>query len=223
MKRIIVAFALVFWTLNLWAAVDAASCNRVVESGQNLNQIYDCIDFYWHDGEYDNPPGSYNNVIILLKKAAAIDPMQYDNFTTAVWLLYSQYVSWEKDPVNNTWGQGKDQEAVAMVMQGRRYHRNYFPYNLETGMHMLNMARFHLPQYYPLAAECFELAYQSAQNDKERIRALLTLGHTHRYQGQKEEAIAQYQRVLQIDPNNKVALNNIRLLGGEKELYYAIR
>ncbi len=184
----------------------------MVQYGGSLDDIYACIDVYWHGEEQDNPPGSYTNVIKLLYRAEAKDPAQWDNFTTSEWLHYSQWSAWHKDPAAAACGKDKDKEAVAVIMTGRSWNMDNFQFHLQAGTVMEGMARFYKPEYYAFIQDCYNLAYKAAANDQERVRALLSLGHTYRNQGDKATAIEYHKRVLAIDPANKPAQNYISQL-----------
>ena len=188
-------------------------CARIVAHGGSLDKIYTCIDVYWHGEQPDNPPNSYSNVIKLLYMAEKKDPGNWENFTTSEWLLYSQWKAWYTDPVANAYGKDKDKEAVAVILQGRRRHMNSFQFHMQSGEVLEGLAQHYKPEYYDFVRECYGLAYRAAAGDKEKVRALLSTGHTYRHQGDKVKAIEYYRRVLAIDPANQPALNYIKQLG----------
>jgi len=188
-----------------WRPGSPVDCAAVTEHGTDLGQIYLCMDIYWHGEQQDNPPGSYTNIIRLLDRAEELDPSQWDNFTTAAWLLYSQWVAWHQDPVHNYYGKDKDQAAEREIMKGRRTHMRNFTFHLDSGAVMELMAENYLPAYFPFVQDCFKLAYKAAGADGEKVRALLNLGDSYRHSGDKRRALKAYKKVLKIDPSNQTA------------------
>jgi tetratricopeptide (TPR) repeat protein len=193
----------------------ASTCQAAL---QNLAQVTDidllndCMEYYWHHGDEENPPGSYNNTIALGRRWVQVDPQATQTYTVVAWLLWSKWVTWSNHPEQMPDGATKAQEAIDLLLVGRAANSTDGDYHLDCGNTILPLAKFHLPQYYPFVEKSFQLADQYFTDPAKKVRTRLNLGHTYRYENKKAEAIAAYKSVLEIDPNNTVAIRYLKEL-----------
>jgi hypothetical protein len=195
--------------------VNQYKCAQVMQNlarVRDTNLILDCSDFYWHNGQLDSPPASYSNIIKLLYRYVELEPYTIEEYTTISWLLYSQWVHWKKNPEQCSYGKDKDKESVAVLMNGRRYHKTDADYHLAAGNQVYPLANFYQPQYFGFVIESFELADRYAKVKETKVRARLNLGHTWRHLADKEKARFWYMAVLEIDPENKIAKRSLESL-----------
>ena len=177
----------------------------------DLDPLYTCSAFYWHNGEFDNPPGSYNNMIKINYRVLVLDPTDADTYSTTAWLLWSKWVTWTKDPQAMPDGESKKDESISIFEKGIRYNRyNALFYN-EYANHM-----FGFIGDFDKAIELYKLTNEFALQDKLRVQARLSVARCYRHIGQIESAKEWYKAVLEIDPQNQNALKSLRELeGGE--------
>lgn len=196
-------------------AAEAAYCQKVMDRLDRVtdqDQLARCTDFYWHNAGYENPPGSFNNVIRIGYRIIALDPQATSTYTGIAWLLWSKWVTWKKNPENMPDGETKADESIALLMRGRKANPTNAEYHLDAAQTIEPFARHHQPARNAFVLESYALADRYAQVDSIKIRARLSTGHVLRRLGEKEKALRSYEAVLVLDPQNRVALRCIEEL-----------
>ncbi len=198
-------------------AADFPSCERALarlEQVRDTKLLTECMDYYFRNGDQDEPPGSFNKVIRLGYRVLDVDPTARDIYSDVAWLLYSKFSTWGTEPAKMPDGEGKDREAVALFERGRRYLDRDPLFHKSAGDTIWPLAQYHKAEYYPFVIEEYERV-DSLSTDKDlRVRVRLNLGHIHRKLEKKDEAIAWYRKVLELEPNNSVALKYLSQLEG---------
>jgi len=192
--------------------VDAAFCARIVarvDQIQQLDPLHDCMEFYYHNGRHENPPGSFNHTIRLGYRILELDSSDEDTTSTVVWLLYSKYATWRKNPEWMPDGATKLDEALALMHRGLANNPQSANLPLTIGHIFEGLVKFYHPEKAPLLFMLYERANLLAQDDRTRIRARLDLGHAHRKYGTCADALHWYREVLRVDSANAVALREI--------------
>lgn len=194
---------------------DLPTCQNAVNNVARITDISllnDCMDFFWHNGDAENPPGSFNNQITLGERWVQLDPQATQTYTVVAWLLWSKFATWQHDPKQMPDGATKAQEAIDLLLVGRRANPTDADYHLDCGETMLGLAKFHAPQYYSFVEDSYKLADRYFTDPAKKVRARLNLGHTYRYENKIPDAIDAYESVLAIDPNNVVAQRYLAIL-----------
>ncbi len=215
--KLFLSLVLAISMVSVVSANDFRRCEKLMDNlgtSTDLNLINICSEFYWHHQQYDRPVASYSNIIKLMKRYVEVDPYTIDEYTTAAWLLYSQWVHYKKDPEGRAYGKDKDIEAVAILVQGREFHLEDAYYHFWAGAQIEPMARHHDEKYYEFVLESYHLAEIHAKDQKILVRSRLSLGHTYRVLNETAIAISWYKKVLEVDPNNKIAKNYLKQLEG---------
>jgi len=197
------------------SAADHKSCERLLanlKTSRNLDLMWSCQEFYWHNGHLENPPSSYNNFIRIGYRYIEISPHESDQYANMAWLLWSKWVTWKKTPEKMPDGEHKLTEAYALALRGRASNPQDSEYHRKIGEVMWFAAKSYSPEYYPFVIESLELADFYSPPSKTQIRIRLTLGHIHRNLQNTERALHWYHKVLELDPNNEVALRLIKEL-----------
>ena len=185
--------------------VSLEQCSKVIK---NLNFVWDkeilysCSAFYWHNGGYDDPPSSYNNVIKIHYRLLTLDPRDVDTYGTTAWLLWSKWVTWKKDPQAMPDGEGKKDESIRIFDNGITYNRRNALFYNEYAGHMLGFLKD-----YERAIELYKRTDELATDNKLREQARLNVARCYRHIGQNESAIIWYKAVLEINPQNQNAIN----------------
>ena len=202
-------------------SVDLAKCEstlKTLNQQTDLDVMNSCIEFYWHNGEYDDPPGSYNKLIRLGKRMVAVDPEQTGIYTMTAWLLWSKYATWRNHPENMPDGATKADEAMELLYQGRRANPEDAAYHNDCGDTITGLAQNYLPNLWAFVEESYRLADRYASESALKVRARLSLGHILRKQKKKSEAIKAYESVLEIDPTNRSALRILEELKAGRDI-----
>jgi len=223
MKKLILSVLLSVFVSTVALAQEEQKCLNVLNK---INQIYDanlivdCVNFFWHHGEYDN--GSYNNVITLNKRLLQLDPKDVDSLTNTLWLLYSKWVSWKKDPTLMPDGENKIDEAFLLINQYEKYNlRNYLFY-LNVALQMDALFKFYRNDLIPFSINYYKKVVtlvsrsSSAEAVKGRLRAELNLGHWYSFKNADlVSALGWYKEALITDPANRVAQRRINEIEGQ--------
>lgn len=199
-------------------ADDRAICDRLIRDlahSRDLTGIARCQEFYFQNPDADVPAGSFNRLVALGYRYLAIDPHAVTQYGDLSWVLWSKWTSWRQDPALMPDGKDRLREATDLLLKGRRLNPSNPAYHFEAAGRFFTMAYSYSPELTPLAIESYELTdHYLPQTTPVKIRARLQIGHIYRWLGNKPAAIAAYQRVLEIDPNNKVAESAIAKLVG---------
>lgn len=179
---------------------------------QDISRQYDTellresMGFYLDNQQFDSPEGSYNKAIRLGYQIVNVDRRDIDTYTTMAWLLWSKWVSWNKEPNRMPDGGGKADEAVELLNWGKQWNQKSARYYKESADTIWPLAKYYRADLYDFVIENYRKADLLAEaNDLLRIRVRLNLGHVYRQTGQKRPAMFWYRRVLEIAPKNEVA------------------
>jgi tetratricopeptide (TPR) repeat protein len=196
---------------------DLARCESLSSNPnqtRDLEPLHYCMDFYWHSPGYDV---GFNKMIRLGYRVITLDRGDVETITTVAWLLYSKWVAFKIGSENAVpEDEGKMREALALLDRYSKYSENRSnpEYFLSAGHLLSPAARYYLPELYALVIEYFERADVLADTLKQKVRARLDIGHAYRLSKDAPRAIAAYERVLEVDPTNAVALRCIKELRG---------
>jgi tetratricopeptide (TPR) repeat protein len=191
--------------------VDCASVLANVHQVSDLDVLDYCADFYWHHGELETPEGSFNGVIALARRMLEIDPMQEEVYSSVSWLLWSKWATWKKDPAQMPDGEGKDLEAVALLLKGGEFYADSASYWASAVAVLFPLAKGYQPNLYPMIIEWAIKADQLGDLEQ-KVRARLNIGLAYRNLSNRIEAKAWFSRVLEIDPQNPIALRELKKL-----------
>lgn len=176
-----------------------------LETTIDTDLMWQLMDYYWHRGDLDTPPASFNRTILMSYRFVELEPESPTIYANAAWLLWSRWVSWKKNPEKRELGEGDDAKALAFLQRGRKALPEHSPYHYDAGMTLWGLARYHDPKYWDFIIESFILADKHATTQRDTIRARLMLGHAYRQTDQLEKAKQAYQRVLEADPEHEIA------------------
>ncbi|MEO5667689.1 MAG: tetratricopeptide repeat protein [Bdellovibrionota bacterium] len=209
--------ALCLATTSLGArADDATTCAQVlrnVERVRDKGVLLGCMDFYFSNQDLDPQPGSFNAVVRLGYRVLELDPSEVETYGNVSWLLWSKWVSWKEDPARMPDGQNKLAEAVALLDRGETFNSQSVEYFIEAANTLWPVAEYHDASLYARVIRWYRSANEGlATSDPRKIRTLLNLGHIHRKLGLKPDARRYYEAVLEIDPDNAVALRSLKSL-----------
>ncbi|HAI11998.1 MAG TPA: hypothetical protein DCM28_09860 [Phycisphaerales bacterium] len=165
------------------------------------------MDWYWHHGHVDVPPGSFDSIIKLTYRYVQLEPTAGTMYCNAAWLLWSRWVSWKQDPEKMPVGENDDQTAIKFLIQGRKACIDDAAYHHEAAMTVWGLARFHNRDYFNFILDSLHLAEKAVKPDNQwlHIRIRLTLGHTYRQLDDLDNALKAYRTVLELDPDQEVA------------------
>jgi hypothetical protein len=199
-------------------AQDEQKCLNVIKK---IDYVYDenlivtCIDFFWHSGVYDN--FSYNNVITLNKRLLQLDPTDIETLTNTLWLLYSKWVTWKKDPVVMPDGEGKIDEAFFLIDKYEKYNARNYLFYLNVALQMDALFKYHRNDLIPFSINYYKKVVSlvprtsSAEAVKSRLRSELNLGHWYSFKNVDiANALVWYKEALITDPANRVAQRRIK-------------
>lgn len=178
-----------------------------------------CSDFFWHHGEYDN--GSFNNVIAIEKRIVQLAPRDIDGITNVIWLLWSKWISWKKDPNSMPDGEFKVEEALEFIKECDLKNFNNFEFYLRVALQLDPLIKNYRIDLLPLSLQYYTkvtmLIPRTANGDilSRRLRAELNLGHWYSYKNLDiEKAIYWYNQALTTEPSNKVAQRRLNEIKG---------
>ena len=188
--------------------VDFETCEKTVAHlpyESDLDLLNSCIEWYWHNGGADL---GWKKIIKIGYRIVDVDPQQTQTYTVIAWLLWSKWVTWDKDHAQMPDGEKKVEEALALLYRGRAANPEDADYHNDCGNTMAPLAQFHRPEVWPFVTESFRLADRYAATNQLRLRARISLGHAYRRQKMWNEALTAYSTALAIDPNNRTSLLN---------------
>lgn len=164
-------------------------------------------EWYWHHGQADIPPGSFDSIIKISYRLVQLEPQSPQVYCNAAWLLWSRWVSWTQDKEKMPVGENDDQTAIAFLLKGRKACMDDASYHYEAAMTVWGLARHHKPEYWDFILDSLKLAEKSVKPDNTWLhtRIRLTLGHVYRQLKDTDNALKAYRSVLEIDPKNEVA------------------
>ena len=198
-------------------ADDAATCARVVRqrsSYSRVDALLSCMDFYFSNPEYDEPEGSFNNILKLGARVVEVDPLQASTYTNVAWLMWSKWVTWKDNPERMPDGADMADRAVAFLRQGEQALANDALYRKDEGDTIWPLAQFHLPDLYAFVIESYRAANALTADPAVQVRVRLNLGHVYKQLQQNTEAATWYRAVLEVDPDNAVAKRSLAEVGG---------
>lgn len=165
------------------------------------------MDFYWHHGNLDSPPATFERIIQLSYRYVQVEPDAPEIYTNAAWLLWSRWVSWTQAPDTFPKGKGDDETAIAFLLKGSTACKDNAAYHYDAAMTVWGLARHHNEKYFDFILAELNLAEKVIKKDETWLhtRIRLTLGHTYRHLKQLDKAKKAYESVLQVDPENEVA------------------
>jgi tetratricopeptide (TPR) repeat protein len=193
------------------------SVAQEAESVQDIDLLEVCSEYFWHHQQHDRPRGSYNLMLKLDSRRLVLEPENLSLWSQVAWILWSKWVMWKNNPQGvppGFDGEGKDEEAIALLTRGRSHHAENPLYHWEAGLTIYRLARFHAPKHFPFAIESFGLAEKYASDSEFKVRCRLLTADSYKHMGKKEEAINWYRKVLEIDPENSSAKEGIEKLKG---------
>jgi len=172
------------------------------------------MDWYWHHGMLETPPGSFDRQIHIGYRFLELEPKSPNVITGTAWLLWSRWVSWKQDAERMPVGKGGDADALALLMKGREANLENGAYHFDAGMTMWGLARYHDEKYWTFIMESMRLADEHAGDEQVRYRARMTMGHAFRYQKKYEDAKTWYRKALETRPGDEIAT---RIIGEVEE------
>lgn len=184
----------------------------------NLKNVFDqraldfCSDFFWDNPDLDSPPGSFNNVILIEYRSLQINPFQADEYSYVAWLLYSKWVIWKQHPIEMPDGQGKVEEALALVKNGRRYFTTNADYHLRVATTFFPIAKYHKPDYFRFVLESYALADQFGTTLRTLKSARFGAAVSCKLMKDWDGAVKWYRAVLKLEPTNAVAAHELQKL-----------
>ena len=197
------------------AANSDRDCERLVaqlSKSKNLKLMYECMDFYWHGG-LDPLGGQFTSIIKIGRRAVEINPTDAATYTNIAWLEWSGYATWLKYPSEVPDGAGRADRAVQLLNQGLKYLGNDANYRKDIADTIWPLAKNYRKDLLPFVVTHYEAAFNLSTDVKIKVRAALNIGHVYRRDIQdKALAIFWYKKVLDIEPDNKVAKNYLQQL-----------
>jgi tetratricopeptide (TPR) repeat protein len=163
------------------------------------------MGFYWHHGDLETPPSSFERNIQLAYRFVELEPKSPEIYSNAAWLLWSRWVTWKQDPEKMPVGEGDDQMALKFLLKGRAANMDNAAYHLDAAMTLWGLARHHDAKYFDFIIDSLKLTEKCEANTWLRTRCRLTLGHAYRQINKMAEARQAYMSVLEVDPDNEVA------------------
>ena len=188
----------------------------------HLQQVYSreildvCTDYFGHHPDPSGSPHGFASSVACIKRRIEIDPQDIEAYTLSAWLLWSDWVTWKLHPKRIPDGQGKVEEAVRLIKIGRAANPANAAYHLDAAQTLEPLARHHRPELMAFVIRYYLYAEDLATETALQIRVRLSLGHRYRQQGKTDDAIRWYQKVLEIDPENRVAQRYLDKLGAKR-------
>ena len=170
-----------------------------------------CADYFWH---YPSSPG-FDSVIACNNRSVELNPQLIELYTANAWLLWSDWVSWKLDPESMPDKQDNVDEALRMLRQGHDANPSSAAYHLDAAQTIVPLAYHHRPDLFDVVTRYYLYAEELASDENMRIRIRKQLGHSYRKQELNREAIRWYRAVLELEPDNKVALRYLKMLGAK--------
>lgn len=190
---------------------------------QDTDLLRECMGFYIDNQQFDSPQGSYNKAIRLGYQIVSVDHKDIDTYTTMAWLLWSKWVSWTKNPNRMPDGEGKADQAIKLLNWGKQWNQKSGRFYKESADTIWPLAKYYRADLYEFVIENYRKAdLLAGSDDLIKIRIRLNLGHAYRQINENKIAISWYKKVLEIAPNNEVALQYLACLenGPDKKLIY---
>jgi tetratricopeptide (TPR) repeat protein len=186
--------------IGTWVKADLAHCIDV-ELMCQLNE------FYWHHGNLDTPPGSFDSIIRISYRVLELEPTSASIYTDTAWLLWSRWVSWKQDPEKMPVGEDDDKTAIALMLRGRKACPDNASYHFDAAMTAWGLARYHKPEYWDFILDSLKLARKTVKPEEHwlNVRIRMTLGHVYRHLQRLDEARKAYESVFEVDPENAIA------------------
>ncbi len=188
-----------------------AKCAQIVENIATIvdaDALDDCRNFYWHHGQYDI---GWNKMIKLTYRLSALDPQDAELYGDCAWLLWSKWVRWSKDPAGEPDGANGKAESIQVFENGLARTDNNLGIVVAYAKHMT-----YFLQDWPKGIELWKDVNARAADNQMRIRARLSLGECYRESRQVESARGWFKAVLELDPQNHIALDYLQELGQGK-------
>lgn len=188
----------------------AAMMMAELDKSTDMDLMWLLMDWYWNHQWLDKPVGSYEGIIRLGNRYLEMEPRTASVYCDNAWLLWSRWVVWKKEPQRMLIGEGGDEAALRVLLQGRAACKEDAGYHFDAAMTMWGLANAHNAKYFDFIKESLQLSEKHASSPQQHVRARLMLGHTCRIMNQFEEARQWYQRVVELDPNHEVASRMLR-------------
>lgn len=180
------------------------------------NLMLQLMDYYWHRGDLDTPPRSFERNIRLAYRYVELEPRSPRIYCNGAWLLWSRWVSWKQSPDTRPLGEGDDRAALRFLLQGREANMDDAAYHFEAAMTLWGLAKYHDPTYFDFLIDSLKLADARADDNPMRAKSRLTLGHVYRETKQLDKARKAYRGVLEVDPAHEIAARLLEELGPDE-------
>jgi tetratricopeptide (TPR) repeat protein len=143
-----------------------------------------------------------------------LDPTDVSTRGTAIHYLYSQWVIWRGDAQRLPEGQYALDKALRLIELGKRNPINAKnpQFYLEMAGNLLPIANIYRPDLYPLLITLFEGLDQTSDDLVKRGISRRIIAVTYKKMGRLEEARLAFQRALELDPLDSLALEGLRNL-----------
>ncbi len=183
-----------------------------VATTTDVDLLYTCANFYWHHPQFDRTP-AYAKEIKIYRRLLEVDPSNIDNYSLLSWFLWSDWVTWKKDPKKMPGGKNLAAEAVKVLENGAKVHPKDGDYYYKAAQIIEPLARHYLPEDYAFVIKNYLLADQFANRAYLKTQSRLFIACIYRDQKKPKQAVAWYRKVLEVDPQNRDALLNLKELG----------
>jgi len=150
------------------------------------------VENYYHKGDFDK-------IIELCYHIVDLDPKFVEAYNTGAWLLWSKLTP-----------EG-DKAAVELYERGMKANPEDFENAFECGNFFYLIHKRDAKSAIPYLRHAVRVAERYSR-DERKIIILRTLGHALRRDGQTEEALKVFRRVLEINPTDAIALKEVRRL-----------
>lgn len=185
---------------------------------RNLNRIYDLdiltvfSDYFFHNIADEEEALGYAYSIACNQRCLELDPQAEDLYTLNAWLLWSDWVAWQKDPNNLPNREGHITQALELIKKGRAANPASAAYHLDAAQTVFLIANTYRPDLMDFVIRYYHHAEVLATDRDMRIRIYKSLGHRYRHKGDIETAKHWYREALKLDPEDKVARRHLELL-----------
>lgn len=197
---------------------DSSQCIRLVHNVQNtrdLELLQTCYDFFWANPDLDPLGGQFTSMILIGKRVVKLVPTAATYYTNTAWLDWSGYATWLRDPESVPDGEFRAEDAIELLESGMPYLGNNLAYLKDCADTIWPLASYHKKNLLPWVVDRYQKVFHLSPDQTIRIRVGLNLGHLYRKDiSDKVIAIEWYKKVLEIDPDNAVAIKFIKQLEG---------